>query len=330
MENVLLSDKRNDMFSTLRGNNLLDLLETVENQYIKYREGILIPKDVTFGLEIEYEEVSQKNVTKFINKNARQWNSGTDGSLRNGGEIRSPILTDEKKYWEELKKICEYLKKENANMSRNAGGHIHVGTPVLGNNVEGWRIFFKIIMLYENILYRFYYGDKLNGRPKISTYAQPISEELFENLEEINEATTVQELQDYVSSDRRSSINFNNVDFDDPDVKDYKNTIELRCPNATSEEVIWQNNVNTSTKMLIASGARVIDEDFLDYKLKKHVPDVDNPLMYNEIYLREALELVDLIFSNNLDKVYFLRQYLKSFQTGVEAPEAVLAKRFVS
>lgn len=330
MENILLSDKSNEMFSSLRGSNLLDLLEVVENQYVEYRDGIHIPKDITFGLEIEYEEVSIDNVTKFIKQNAREWDSGTDGSLFHGGEIRSPILTDEKKYWEELKTICEYLKKENANTSRYAGGHIHVGTPVLGNNVEGWRIFFKIIMLYENILYRFYYGDKLNGRPEISRYAKPISKELFYNLEEINEATTVQELKDYVSRERRRSVNFKNVDFDNPSVKGDKNTIELRCPNATAEEVIWQNNVNTSTKMLIASGARVIDEDFLDYKLKRHVPDVNNPLRYKEIYLREALELVDLIFSNNLDKVYFLRQYLKSFQIGVEAPEAVLAKRFVS
>ena len=28
----------------------------------------------------------------------------------------------------------------------------------------------------------------------------------------------------------------------------------------------------------------------------------------------QALELCDMIFTNNLDKVYFLRQYLKSFQ----------------
>ena len=34
----------------------------------------------------------------------------------------------------------------------------------------------------------------------------------------------------------------------------------------------------------------------------------------NDIYLDEALELCDLIFNNNFDKVYFLRQYLKSFE----------------
>ena len=32
------------------------------------------------------------------------------------------------------------------------------------------------------------------------------------------------------------------------------------------------------------------------------------------IYLEQALELCDMIFTNNFDKVYFLRQYLKSFE----------------
>ena len=33
-----------------------------------------------------------------------------------------------------------------------------------------------------------------------------------------------------------------------------------------------------------------------------------------EIYIDQALELIDLIFTNNLDKINFLRQYLKSFE----------------
>ena len=37
---------------------------------------------------------------------------------------------------------------------------------------------------------------------------------------------------------------------------------------------------------------------------------------YEEIYLDQSLELADMLFDNNLDKIYFLRQYLKSFQTG--------------
>ena len=35
-------------------------------------------------------------------------------------------------------------------------------------------------------------------------------------------------------------------------------------------------------------------------------------------YLEQAVELADLIFDNNLDKVYFLRQYIKSFEKGTK------------
>ena len=330
MKNPLLSEKATENFSFLRGNNLLELLELIENEYIKYRKSLYLPSNITFGVEIEYEEAERNKVTSYIKKYASTWNSGRDGSLRSGGEIRSPILIDERATWLELKKICEYLKKENANTSKRAGAHIHVGTPVLGNNLEGWRIFLKIVMLYEHIFYRFYYGDKLNGRQNIREYAPPISEELFECLDKINRATTVEELKYYVPEKRYSSINFNNVKFYRPKSIENKNTIELRCPNGTDEEIIWQNNINTFSKMLLSSGAKVIDEAFLDYKLKKFEPNSDSSLRYNEIFLKDALEFVDLIFNCNLDKVYFLRQYLKGFQVGVDANVSIPAKRFIA
>lgn len=51
--------------------------------------------------------------------------------------------------------------------------------------------------------------------------------------------------------------------------------------------------------------------------------------MYNRINLPLALELVDMIFDNNLDKVYFLRQYLKNYQEiSIDPCHAVKAKRF--
>lgn len=37
-----------------------------------------------------------------------------------------------------------------------------------------------------------------------------------------------------------------------------------------------------------------------------------NLLKYSYIYTEQALELADLIFTSNIDKLYFLRQYIKS------------------
>ena len=330
MSNYLSDKESNDLFSKLRGNDLLDLLETIENYYLEYRYRLSIPKNVTFGTEIEFEGVGYSVAKNFIKSNLDRWGIDTDDSLRSrSGEIQSPILIDEKRTWEELKKVCEYLKKQNAIMNMNAGGHIHIGTPVLGDDLEGWRIFLKLVILYEHILYRFGFGDKINGRPKLFKYAVPISKRLYDNLDDINDADEFRNMTYCFMEDRRCSVNFTNVDYYYPNTKGDNNTIEFRFPNATDEEIIWQNNINTAAKMLLSSKARVIDEDFLDYKLKTFKPDVDNKLIYNEIYLKDALEFVDLIFNNNLDKVYFLRQYLKNFQSGVEASEGILAKRFM-
>ena len=57
---------------------------------------------------------------------------------------------------------------------------------------------------------------------------------------------------------------------------------------------------------------------------KRHSELVENGIpnnlrAYNEtINLKQALEFCDLIFTNNLDKVYFLKQYLKSFKIRTE------------
>ncbi len=73
----------------------------------------------------------------------------------------------------------------------------------------------------------------------------------------------------------------------------------------------------------------LIDEEFLDYKLENNRISATELNMYNRINLPLALELVDMIFDNNLDKVYFLRQYLKNYQEISRDPcHAVKAKRF--
>lgn len=61
--------------------------------------------------------------------------------------------------------------------------------------------------------------------------------------------------------------------------------------------------------------------DFNSSYLEELIYNIENSYKFtwkywiDDIYLYEALELSDLIFNNNFDKIYFLRQYLKSFET---------------
>ena len=326
-----IDPRRNDTFSSLKGLDLQELIVQIENFYLIYREKLNLPKYVTLGMEIEYEGVSKSQVDKFIRNNLPCWNSSIDGSLNSGGEIQSPVLHDEPKVWEDLQKICEFLKENKADTLHNAGGHIHIGAHVLGDNPETWKKFLKLYIAYESVLFRFLYGDKISGRKKMLKYAEPMADKLFSRLNKIKSISSIHEMDWHLPGDKYQAINFNHIAFWNINDSHRKNTIEYRCPNATDEEVIWQNNANALSKMMLSAKLPTLDEEFLDYKLKhERISSTGDFYMYNEVCLKNALEFVDIVFDNNLDKVYFLRQYIKGFQDNYGMKEAVKSENFIS
>lgn len=333
--NTFVSKEKNDNFAFLRGMDLQQLLVETENYLLEYREKLDLPNNVTFGIEIEYENVFKKMVDKFVKNNLKKWKSINDDSLSFGGEITSPIMVDEIEYWQDLKIVCEYLSKKRANTSNNAGGHIHIGTCILGKDIDAWKNFLKLYTIYENVIFRFVYGDKISSRKKMLKYAPPIADSIYNAIPSIDRANSLFDIallakKNTLLTSKYAALSFFHVNFNNPENNNMKNTLEFRSPNATTNAVIWQNNINVFTKMLVASKDKVMDEDFLDYKLKhEFLPYLGNEYMYNEVNLKNVLEFVDLIFDNNLDKVYFLRQYLKNFQDNYGIKTAVNAKKFV-
>ena len=49
-----------------------------------------------------------------------------------------------------------------------------------------------------------------------------------------------------------------------------------------------------------------------EYYVNKANDNIDSDYDYSELYLKDALELADLIFKTNQDKIDFLKQYVKS------------------
>lgn len=332
MSKNFLNPKDNDFVSSLRGLDLQDFLTQTENYFLEYRDCLNFSGDITFGVELEYESASRIEVTSFIDKKLPSWVSKTDGSLSSGGEINSPVMKDKENYWQELKMICDFLSKKRADTAHNAAGHIHIGATVLHYNIMAWKSFLKLYMAYEHVLFRFAYGDKISAREKIMEYACPVSDDLYKKLDQINMASVVVRLADDVLEPRAKfrALNFCNTRFGDLSNTMIKNTIEFRNPNASSNAVVWQNNINDFAKMLLSCRQHVVDMEFLDYKLKhEFAPYSMNHLSYSCVCLKDALEFVDIIFDNNLDKIYFLRQYLKEFQENYGIPQAVPAKKFV-
>lgn len=201
----------NDKFSKLRGLDLQELLVQIEKFALEYRDTLSLPSNVTFGTEIEYEEIDRRIVNRFIDENFINWDSKYDGSLNSGGEVSSPILRDNLKSWNQLKEICDFLKREKAKADDMSGGHIHIGANVIGSDVEKWKKFIKVYIAYESILFRFSYGEKVKPREKLKKYAPPIASELYKKLNQLNSARDIDDIKNILYyTDRYQAINFNN------------------------------------------------------------------------------------------------------------------------
>lgn len=339
MSNSFIDPTANDSFSKLRGLDLQELLAFLDTFLLEYRENLGLPNNLFFGIEIEYENFPQYDVdcyfkytlsNLFMNTWEKYpWISKEDRSVPTGGEINSPILVDTPNNWEQLRKVMKYLDKNNVDMMHGASCHMHFAADYLGEDIEAWRLFAKMYSIYEPVLFRFFFGDMINAREKMQIYAYP-SAYSREEIERINKIKEVYQLKySFLNDDKKMALNFRNVNFYEPDTFEKGNTIEDRSPNGTRNAIIIQNNVNTFGKLLVTAVEKLIDEEFLDWKIEHELyPYERYKAMYNEIVLKLALEFADANFDNNLDKAYFLRQYLKGFEDNYNISKPTMAKRF--
>lgn len=293
-----------DKLSELNKKSLDEYFDYLNKQQLYYRDSLSLQEFVTFGIEIEYEKFKREKVDKYTIRTLKKWHSKDDSTLRMGGEVTSPILTDSLTTWKELRKICNYLRKNKVYTKGNAGGHIHVGSHIMNADLEAWRCFLKTYMIYENELVYFLNGEDKLARKSASEYAKLVSSTYYKRLDDINEARDLSELYYPIMLSKKNALSFYYTKLKSTH-RDVYNTVEFRSPNSSVNELIWQNNINTVTKLMLAARNKKIDADFLDYKLEKE-PD-------KFTLLPKALELADIIFDNDLDKMYFLKQYKKDF-----------------
>ncbi len=332
MENIFktINPNENLILANLTANELADFLALIDNYMLDYRTYLGLDPSVTYGLEIECDWLRKKPMQRFL---ARQnldyiseepaWQVTKDFSVPKGGEVTSPILSDSEVCWEQLNLICQYLKK-HAKIKKYAAGHVHIGANILNDDTQKLWHFLNLWMTYENIIYRFCYGEYLTPRPRIMGYAMPVADlirshyELFQDLVQNNDSIKdlFREICQLFHRDtfkkncRNEALNFNNVkDFHSFQIR---NTIEFRCPNGSINPIIWQNNVNLFVNMLTNGVGALYQEDIIKERERINGRKYNNLNSYSDIYLKQALEFSDLIFARNIDKIYFLKQYLKN------------------
>lgn len=321
---------KNDKFSFMKGNDLYELFVLLDNYYLEYREKLGFRDYVTFGMELEFEDakmdlIKRKLAELYLNG---EWNLTSEISVmdNDGAEVISPICSDNKITWNDLNMVCNMLK-ENAYIGENSGGHIHIGTQVIGDNPRAWLNFIKLWSVYENIIFRFGYGEFLSARSNIDIFADSIGKSLWKVYKRFSKSkfVTTSDIIKDMNCNRCTAVELSkvsNFDYFEP-----FNTIEFRFPNGSLEPVIWQNNINLIVNILEYVKKSSFDDDIINKRYFLNKGKVCSLEDYDYIYLKQALELCDMVFDTNLDKIYFLRQYLKSFQ--VSKGEFVRAKTFV-
>ena len=332
-----LNPNDNIVLSEFNEYDLYDTLRLINQYYLEFRKSLGLNERITYGFELEFEHANNKRIEEelMLEDLDYRWYITKDKSLTNGGEIPSPVLTDRKKDWDELTRVCNIIEN-NARIDRNSSSHIHIGTQILGEK-SAWRNFLLLWATYENIIYRFTAGEYINPRAGVETYAHPVSINFMDlymalyNEFNWNDTFTLTRLRKALgyrgnNFDRYQAVNFSHAtnrfyEYDD-------NTIEFRTPNGTLEPIILQNNLNFIIALINYCKSSKFDEDII-MKRQLKAPHSTNVYLYHNIYLEQAIELSDLIFKKNIDKVYFLRQYLKSFQETDFYDEFVKAKRFI-
>lgn len=305
----LIKPDENTLLSNMSQNMQDIFLELLTNYHLEYRNTLNLKQTTTFGYEIEFENADINLIYNYLKSKNEEWFLLFDPSLKKGAEIPTPILKDNKKTWNEIKELCDFLKM-HSEIEDNCGGHIHIGKQVLGESNKSLLNFLKLWSTYEHVIYYFSYGENDKPREAIKEYAKPISNDFWKTYNEYKDNILVpkEEIIEKVTVTRNRGVSLKYLLFyERPDI----DTIEFRCPNGTLNPIIWQNNTKLFVKLLEYSKNPNFDNTTIQLRHKKRENIYSNLNKYNIIYLNDALELSDLIFTNNLDKIYFLKQYIK-------------------
>lgn len=224
------------------------------------------------------------------------------------------MLTDDEHTWETLNNVLLFYVNNGAYIKQESAAHVHIGKQVLKGNLEYWLNFLKLLSIFEKQIVKFSNGERYYERKCFSIYSNWSSDILKKVIYDIEHDNYDEKLG--MISDKFSTIRIqteNNIikdlfTFSNKTDCNINNTIEIRCPNGTLNKVIWQNNINFFCKMLLACSSDNLDIEYLSYLYKNLV------LRNHKFKINMELLLCDMVFTDNLDKKCFLRQYYKDFE----------------
>ena len=310
-----LAKDGNNQLNNLSFNGKLELFNYINQYYLELRKSLNISDKESFGFEMEAECFRYDKIYKLMLDNGfdlSKWIIKPDASLYKGFEVVTPVLNKDNIDWNKIRLLCDIIKN-NSKIGMHAASHIHIGAQMLGNNRENIKRFIMLWSAYQHIIFRFGYGEFLNERPRMIKYAILNGNSWFKMLNVIENFSELSNMKiiNWMSY-KNQAINLTNVT--SLDKIDKKNTIEFRFFNYTLNAVIWQNNYNLVKHVLDYCNNDNYNYDIIKKRIEISKDKLDNLNYYRKLDIDSVLEFVDLIFTKNIDKIYFLRQYLKNME----------------
>ena len=279
----------------------------LKNKLINYRDFLNLPKDLTFGIEIEYENIVNDSMNYYLeeliyyNPKLKGFENTCEIDIAEynalgeemNGEIVSPILTDSKETWKDLEEILTMLNSKGAIITNKCGGHVNIGIHILENNIEYFKNLILLWLLYRNKIEKFATGEYRSIRRfKDKHFISFNKNKLLEDVINPN----ISSIYDLDSSffDKNHEIFLHRVD-GNRILKD--DVIEFRIPNGTLNPEVWQNYINFFAKFIMAC-KKELDMEKAIYDIKNNNGNI--------------ISLINYVFDNSTDKQNFLIQALKT------------------
>lgn len=305
------------LFQNIPKKDLEWLLIKLRDYQIKRRSTLNVDKKLSFGIEIEFCDILLLYVEQKLKETEKlkSWLSVYDKScsykVNNyiiGGEVDTDILHDTKESWQALKEALTILKELKAHITDKAGLHVHIGSQIFGTDIKNVIRFIKVWCIFEHVIFRFSYGTSQKGRTNILSFAHPLAQEIALKYQFMPYMLDYLEEPKFLHLNKTYALNFLNYSHL-TDEEERNNTIEIRCANGSLSMSTIQNTVNFYLKLMQYVSSPAFDEEWINSTFKKlEVKDFHS---YSNPYIKDALLLCDLIFDNNLDKINFLKQYIK-------------------
>lgn len=235
------------------------------------------------------------------------WVIKPDGTVPDGAEVHSPILTFTKPRWNELQEICQFLSDNGLHPGEHTSLHVHLSSIDFMNDEHDLYNLLKFYAAYEKVLYVFGTGEFMNLRHQIvDRGALPMAFDIWKKFGKENYGKLI---------NRRllSKINFTYFrGLRLTNLLGLKGTIEFRMANSTLSVPVIQNIINVYTHMFDYVLSDHFDDDLVTRRFRELKYCTDNFDVNDfSVDIDELKEFADLIFDDEMDKLYFLRQCIK-------------------